>query len=77
MAAGGVGLPKAPRRRCEGLLAASVEIGAGSGTNHPEIPEAGRPGARAAERARDAAAAGGHPLGSSSLRWPWSSPAEP
>jgi hypothetical protein len=68
MAARGVGLPKPPRRRPEGLLGlrlvlASAGIGARSGTGRPEIPAAGRPGARAAERARDAAAAGGQPLG--------------
>jgi hypothetical protein len=54
--------PKPPRRGPEGLLGlrfvlASAGIGARSGADHPEIPDAGRPGARAAERARDAAAA--------------------
>lgn len=77
MAAGGVGLPKPPRRRCEGFLVASAEILTGSGTNHKEIPDAGHPGAPGAERGRDAVAAGGHPLVSSSPSWSWSSPVGP
>ena len=51
-------------------MLASAGIGAGAGMDRTRIPDAGRPGARAAERARDAAAAGGHPPGSSSPSWP-------